>query len=803
MSADVLRPPELLAPAGGLDSLRAAVASGADAVYLGLDELNARRGATNFTLETLREACRFAHLHQVRVYLTANVVILPGELGRALEMVDAAWGAGIDAVIVQDLGLLRALRQSMPHVRIHSSTQMNVHSSDTLRALAERGVSRVTLARETSIQEIGIIASAGRRIGVEVESFVHGALCVCYSGQCLLSSMVGGRSANRGQCAQPCRLPYELLDAAGQTLGDVGAHLLSPKDLAGITVLPGLVRTGVAALKIEGRMKSADYVALVTGVYRSALDRAVESPDAYEVRDGELSVLSEAFSRGFTEAYLVGERGNDMMSYQRPNNRGVPVGRISHATGGRATITLDAAVDSDDTIEVWTSRGRFAQRVGPLEHGGATHASAPAGAKPTISVSEPVSQGDRVFRVRNAALGAAAARLYSSAEGPAIPLAVSVRVVIGQPLRVDVVDERGCSGSAEGAVVELARTRAVSADEIAEHVGRMGGTAYTPASWDIELSPRAGLAFSALHATRRAALGDYEAGTLAHWADRSRSFPKVPPLPPAPRSGSRSPRLVAAVSSLEAARACLAAGADEVHVPSWVTGVSRLAPAVVPSVPRACHDSDFERLLAPARQAGVAVAGTLGALAALGKSGCATQAHWSLNALNAHSVAELADVGASFVWLSPELALHQVAAVAAAAVVPVGVAVAGRQELMVTEHCVLMSEGPCSLECETCPRRGATRVLKDRKGYRFPVITDPTGRTHLYNSIPLDLTASLSELVDAGAGALRVDLEAETAEHAAAVVTRVRSAMESALAGRRVNKPDTPVTSGHYFRGVT
>ena len=211
MSKSLFETPELLAPAGGQEALRAAIANGADAVYLGVETLNARRGAENFTLETLAETCRFAHLHDVRVYLTANVVVLPEELTEALDMVAAAWFAGVDAVIVQDLGLLMAIRAALPSVRVHSSTQMNAHNSLTVRALADLGVSRVTLAREVAVEEIAAFVDADV---VEIESFVHGALCMCYSGQCLMSSLIGRRSANRGLCAQPCRLPYELLDGS-------------------------------------------------------------------------------------------------------------------------------------------------------------------------------------------------------------------------------------------------------------------------------------------------------------------------------------------------------------------------------------------------------------------------------------------------------------------------------------------------------------------------------------------------------------------------------------------------------------
>jgi putative protease len=597
-------------------------------------------------------------------------------------------------------------------------------------------------------------------------------------------------------------LPYELLDEAGETRADVGAHLLSPKDLASIGALPEFARIGVAALKIEGRMKRPDYVALVTGVYRSALDRALEHPEDFAVRDGEMSVLAEAFSRGFTHGYLYGERGNDMMSYRRPNNRGVPLGRILAARGGRAAILLEASVDADDTIEIWTSQGRLTRRIGPLEYGSAEHPSAPAGTKAVVSVDGTVSAGDRVFRVRNASLSAAAARSYAEPQGDPIPLAISARVVIGQPLRVDVVDSLGRAGAAEGPPVELARTRAVTADEIAEHVGRLGGTPYVPGSWDIELSPRAGIGFSALHAARRDALSDYEACVLAPWQGRHTTTPEVPSTHRGRRSREETPRIVAVVGNLEAARACLDAGADEVHLASHELNLAVGDGAIVPVVPRVLHDRDRERVMSSVLSAGRGVAGNVGALWTLASAGCSVQAHWSLNTLNAYAAQEFTDIGAGFVWLSPELTLRQVARVAGESSVPTGIAVAGRQELMVTEHCILMAEGSCTQDCSACSRRREVRGLKDRKGYRFPVVTDAFGRTHLYNSIPLDLTAAMREVLATGVSALRLDLEIESPRRAATEVVRVRAAVSAAGSDTEVRKPPGPVTSGHAFRGV-
>ena len=365
---------ELLAPAGGPDALVAAVNNGADAVYLGLGALNARRSAANFDLDSLAEATRFAHLRGARVYLTANVVVLPLELSGALRMIADAWAAGVDAVIVQDLGLMRVLREALPEVRMHASTQIDAMNPDTVLALAGAGASRVTLARELPLDAIAACAATG----VEVESFVHGAICYSYSGQCLMSSMIGRRSANRGMCAQPCRLTYELLNAEGAVVATPGRYLLSPKDLAGIAHLPALIASGVRALKIEGRMKSPEYVAVVTGVYRAALDRAIARPEDYAVTASEWQMLEEAFSRGFTDGYLTDVRGDALMSYSRPNNRGVLVGRIASASPGRATIELERAIDPADTLEVWTRSGRFAQPAGTLTVDGVAANAAPA-----------------------------------------------------------------------------------------------------------------------------------------------------------------------------------------------------------------------------------------------------------------------------------------------------------------------------------------------------------------------------------------------------------------------------------------
>ena len=794
--------PELLAPAGGPAALRAAVNNGADAVYLGVDRFNARRGAENFTLGSLADAVRVAHIAGVRVYLTLNVLILEREMDEALGVVDSAWASGVDAVIVQDLGVLSAIRSALPHVRIHASTQLNAHNTATVETLADLGVSRVTLARELSTIEIGYLV---RSAPVQLESFAHGALCVCYSGQCLLSSLIGRRSANRGQCAQPCRLPYELVDAANGVVPTEGAYLLSPRDLAAITALPSLVATGVSALKIEGRMKSAEYVALVTSVYRKAMDRLAENPDEFEVRDAELSVLVEAFNRGFSEAYLAGERGNPMMSYGRPNNRGILVGRVTAVSPGSATLSLDTALESEDTLEFWTSRGRFAQRAGDMRVDGKPVVTAPAGARVTLSVHESVQPGDRVFRVANAALLAAARRTFDSSSSTRVPVTVSVRAVKGEPLMVEIRDFAGRVGHAQGASLQLARTKELIAEDVREHVGRLGGTPYAAESWDIALSPGVGLGFSELHRVRREAVEDYEARLLEAWADRRESaHPPCAPELAGRTNRSAAPRLVVEVVTSSAAHAALQAGADEVHQPTWGRrSWPDAGPHLVPLVPRVLHDTEYEEAREAAVGAGQAVIGNLGALRALAEEGVRCTAHWSLNAVNPWTVEVFARLGAAEAWLSPELSEQQIRSLAGRSSLPLGTAVYGRQELMVTEHCVLMSEAECDRDCRACARRGRTWWLQDRKGYRFPIVTDVTGRTHVFNSVPLDLVPRIAEVLATGVTALRVDLHTESEAAVSAAVARVRRAMGLAESGISEEALTDATTAGHFYRGVT
>ena len=423
--------PELLAPAGGLDQMLAAIAAGADAVYAGLGGFNARVSAHGFTDDEFARGCAVAHAHGVRVYVTLNVFVFDDELADAVELGAHALELGADALIVADAGLACALRAAIPGVEIHLSTQAGVHSEGAVRLVAdELGVERVTTARELTVNEIATLCATG----VPIEVFCHGAICIGYSGACEFSALRRGRSAMRGDCTQPCRLAYDLVDEAGQSVVAVeGDRLLCPRDYLGIAHLPELVEAGVASLKIEGRMKNPDYVFNVVRVWRRAVDMVRDGVwDSGAVAELERE-LGRSFNRGFTDAYLLGRSGAELMSFERAINQGVRVGRLVAVGHEEVTVELDAAVAAGDTLEIRFYPGadarpdvpkRWPQVPCPVD--------AAAGERVVVHCKRKVDAGCEVYLIRSAGVLEQTATVLERMRAEAdavVPAARSVKVL--------------------------------------------------------------------------------------------------------------------------------------------------------------------------------------------------------------------------------------------------------------------------------------------------------------------------------------------------------------------------------------
>ena len=814
---------ELLAPAGNMECLHAAVKAGADAVYLGAGHFNARRGADNFSLENLAEACDYAHLRGVKIYLTLNTVVLPSELPDALELARQAYRCGVDAFIVQDIGISIELSRIMPDVEVHVSTQMNIHDEDGLRAAAALGATRVTLARELSLTEIARLHELAEELGVELESFAHGALCICYSGQCFMSSLVGGRSANRGRCAQACRLPYELHNRAlRKTLDAPGEHLLSPKDLCTANLIPELLQAGVASLKIEGRMKSPEYVQAVVGVYRAVIDRvetavardgidSVVASDAPELRasEEEMNTLSEAFSRGFTTAYLKGKRGNEIMSYGRPNNRGVFVGRVAKVREGLVFIDPETELHAGDLIEFWTNRGHFVHAIGEFKTDRAGRVFFP--------VERAVGKGDRVFRVRNAE-----AAFVDDDKLPSVAVSAHAELHIGQPaLLTFTADAGSASVTVEGPEVEAARTKAITEEEVREHIDRMGTTPFYLSSLEIDLDEGVGMGFSMLHKLRARAAEELQEAILAHY--HARKLERTPSRAFAPVVRKGWCKVAVLATNPACARAAKRAGADMIYVPAanYRRGEAVIAGQLsdtaeqagypkqcIPVLPTVSQMFDEEKrngfdIWKRVKADKPVMVENLGQLLHATEMGAAPEVGPHIPVTNKLDLQAMADLGAQRVWLSPELSLVQIEELGDMAPMPLGLTIMGQTELMVTEHCLLMSQGPCNQKCAECARRKSPHFLKDRKGYEMPVITDCTGRSHLYNAVQMDVAHLMPEIIGAGVSTVLVDTTLMNVKETTEKVARAVRARDIAQKdGNKVAKAEG-ATSGHLFRGVS
>lgn len=823
MAAPCPKSVELLAPAGNMECLHAAVKAGADAVYLGAGHFNARRGADNFSLENLAEACDYAHLRGVKIYLTLNTVVLPSELPDALELARQAYRCGVDAFIVQDIGISIELSRIMPDVEVHVSTQMNIHDEDGLRAAAALGATRVTLARELSLAEIARLHELAEELGVELESFAHGALCICYSGQCFMSSLVGGRSANRGRCAQACRLPYELHNRAlRKTLDAPGEHLLSPKDLCTANLIPELLHAGVASLKIEGRMKSPEYVQAVVGVYRAVIDRveaaidrdgidSVIASDAPELRasEEEMNVLSEAFSRGFTTAYLKGKRGNEIMSYGRPNNRGVFVGRVAKVREGLVFIDPETELHVGDLIEFWTNRGHFVHTIGEFKTDRAGRVFFP--------VERAVGKGDRVFRVRNAE-----AAFVDDDKLPSVAVCARAELRIGQPALLTFTVAAGdASVTVEGPEVEAARTKAITEEEVREHIDRMGTMPFYLSSLEIDLDEGVGMGFSMLHKLRARAAEELQETILAHY--HARKLERTPSRAFAPVVRKGWCKVAALATNPACARAAKRAGADLIYVPAanYRRGEAVIAGQLsdtaeqagypkqcIPVLPTVSQMFDEEKrngfdIWKRVKADKPVMVENLGQLLHATEMGAAPEVGPHIPVTNKLDLQAMADLGAQRVWLSPELSLVQIEELGDMAPMPLGLTIMGQTELMVTEHCLLMSQGPCNQKCAECARRKSPHYLKDRKGYEMPVITDCTGRSHLYNAVQMDVAHLMPEIIGAGVSTVLVDTTLMNVKETTEKVARAVRARDIAQKdGNKVAKAEG-ATSGHLFRGVS
>lgn len=525
---------ELLAPAGTYDAFLAAIENGADAVYLGGKLLNARQFAGNFDEEQLEKALDYAHTRDASIFLTMNTLVLDSEMQEAVEYAAKAYEMGVDAFIVQDMGLAANLKKLIPEITLHASTQMTIYSMEGIKALEALGFDRIVLARELNLEEIKRICG---QTSLEIEAFVHGALCICVSGQCYMSSMIGGRSGNRGKCAQPCRMPYSI-KKDGSDLGS--GYLISPKDICYIDHLYELVDGGVTSLKIEGRMKSPEYVASVVGTYRKYLDLVYETKDITDSKAGRHKVsqedrhkLLQSFNRGgFSKGYLLGKTGPEMMAYEKPKNWGTPLGSVvsQDKSTNSVLITLENTLGMGDGIEIW-SGSKFQESPGgiitKIVKDKRLVRKAQKGDTVWVSVIKGnVQKGSRVYKTSDKEMLEQASATYSKGNRKSI-IRANFTMKYGQVPVLNLQDAYGNSASASGEQFpQKAVNKPLTKERILEQLKKMGSTPFDIADINLDIDEDAVIPISELNNIRRSAAEQLEQKRILSFKKEAANFDK-------------------------------------------------------------------------------------------------------------------------------------------------------------------------------------------------------------------------------------------------------------------------------------
>lgn len=508
---------ELLSPVGDFDCLKAAVQNGANSVYFGGDLFNARASATNFDDDNLKLAIQYAKLHGVKTHLTLNVLIKNSEIDDAISLAQKAYKYGIDAIIVQDLGLAKLLISKFPNLPIHASTQMTIHNLEGVKTLEKLGFKRVVLSRELSISEISYICN---NTSLEIETFVHGALCISYSGQCLFSSMIGGRSGNRGRCAQPCRLPYELVKENNNKseVLDKG-YILSPKDLCGLEYLPKLISSGVCSFKIEGRMKSPEYVATVTKIYRKYIDLAL-SGKPYIIEPEDKEQLLQVFNRGgFSSGHLSNGPNQNLIFKEKPNNMGIYLGNVCsvHKTKGHITLNLNKDVSLGDSVSFENENTKYTISELMIKNKNILTGFS----KQIVTIGRMkgnIKIGDKVFKIASKELSDSTKQTYSdNYESKPINLKCLIHIKNNSKLACEISSDRfpNINISVKSNILpQNAFNKPLCEDIILKQFKKKSNPLFVFKKLDIDLDPNLFLTIADLNEFRRFCISEYENAVL-------------------------------------------------------------------------------------------------------------------------------------------------------------------------------------------------------------------------------------------------------------------------------------------------
>lgn len=756
---------ELLSPAGDLECLKVAVQNGANAVYFGAEEFNARINSTNFNREELVQAVEYAKLRGVKTHLTLNILIKNEEFEDAIKLVEFAYNSGIDAVIIQDLGLARKVIELFPDLEVHSSTQMTIYNLDGARKIKDLGFSRCVLARELNLSEIEHIC---KNTDIDIEVFIHGALCISYSGQCLMSSMIGGRSGNRGKCAGTCRLPYTLLkDDKEQTKG----YLLSSKDVCTLDIIPELIRAGVKSFKIEGRMKSKEYVGIVTSIYRKYIDLA-ESEKEYTVDEKDREKLMQIFNRGgFSTGYLKGKLGNKMMYTKKPNHIGVPVGEVIgyNANKGYVKIKLSKELNLGDSIRVKDSSCKISE----LMQGNNNIKSGDIGQIITVGrINGRISKGDIVYRTVLDKLNKEIVQI-SNKENIKRPVNAKIYLKENEQIKLDIEDlwSKKTVSKIEEIAPKKADNTGISKERIKEQLSKTGNTPFEIKDIQIMMDDNIIVPISSLNNVRRNAICELENILLKSFKrDNKVSLENKGKLDNGVSSDAEPKVSILLNNIKDDIDYTNLKGIDNIYIPfrfflSHKESVDKICTKfstyiLLPGVTKSNYESLISNNLSNILKKDIKgiVISNLSHLELLKNykeevKGLDIVANYTLNITNNNTIKELKGFKISKYIAPPELDKKSIQSLIGD--IPKEVIVYGRTLLMTTEYCTIGTLKNCPAMCEK-----GTYKLRDRMDFTFPIYTDRINCNNLiYNSKITSISYK-----DLKASSIRIDILEETKE---------------------------------------
>lgn len=723
---------ELLAPAGSFEALKAAVSSGADAVYLGGTCFGARAFANNFDQAEMIQAVRYCHIRNVRVYVTVNTLIYEDELQQVIDYIRFLYEAQVDALIIQDLGLFEILRLHYPDFEIHCSTQMHIHNRDGVRFVKQQGAKRAVLARESSLELLKECAQED----IEIEAFVYGALCISYSGQCLMSSLNGNRSGNRGECAQPCRLKYQLKNCDTQEIMKTeGDYLLSPKDLFTVNQVPELIEAGISSFKIEGRMKRPEYVAEVVRIYRQAIDHYYEHT-IYTIAEKEVDQLKTLFHRGFTTGHLMHQQGKDLMNPIRPNHTGIAIGRVEQVQKGKLTLALTHDLHQGDGIRILNKKEDMGMQVHRILKDGLLVNQAKANEVVTLETSLKITcqRDDEVVLTTDSqqceAINKAITSVYRS-----IPIQGQLIAKIGQPIhfilddglhRIEVISDE-CASKA----IKIP----VSEEKIKEQLNKIKDTAYCYQTLRVDCDSDLFIGLKTLNELRREAIEQLDEARY-RIKRQLNCFPK-----PSSYKPKNVPNLVIEVTTKQQVEAVIQSKKEAVIFSSRKAVQGDLVYEKGARVDETNQPLTTSHVL-------ISQLGSL--LNIKDKALCLADA--SFNVTNSYAAHFLVEAGMDGVVASLEAKDAQIAAIIQGyqqrygTKVNLGKLVYGHRECMIMKHCVIntaLDDGTFTY-CQRCQRQ--QYALVNEKGKQFFLTRDDQCHSILLEQTPLQRITSLPQL---------------------------------------------------------